>query len=160
MAFNVAKHPKELVYFSWVRGHGSYQPFLDKYMYAANLYLPVAKGCDTTGTQKAIDELGFEKMGLTIDPISFGGQKDAMLNTLSLDITGHNMTFPAIKGLIDQLSIYSRETDSKIAQDVVMTLAQVAYLSRFVREGYTTPAKGTGPNYRNRNQRSTKDRRR
>ena len=160
MVIDVSKNPKRLVFFSWVRGHGSYQPFLDRYEYASKKYYPVAKGCDTTGTQKMIDELAFERMGLTIDPISFSNMKDGMLNTLSLDITGHNISYPNIPGLVNQLSIYTREGDKidGIAQDLVMTLAQCAYLARLIRpDDHKGNKRKAAPAHRDRKQRAMSD---
>jgi len=156
MVFDVNKSPKKMVAFWWGSAHGSYHPFLEKYQYLCQKYYPVARGVDTTGTQKAIDELGFEELGIEIDPISFGNLKDAMLNALSLDITGHNIEYPQIHGIINQLSLYRKEIDKKLDQDIVMTMAQVSHLSRFVREGYRTPARGTVPAPRNRAARTTK----
>jgi hypothetical protein len=143
MVCDVSSKPKRIVAFWWGNAHGSYQPFLDKYSYFMGKYMPVLKGVDTTGTQTAIDELGFEKMGLAIDPISFSHLKDAMLNALSLDITGHAIQYPPIQGIINQLSVYRKELDKKLDQDIVMTMAQISHLSRFVDEGYRGQAGGT-----------------
>jgi hypothetical protein len=142
MVYDLSVHPKKMVAFWWGSAKGSYRPFLEKYQYFCQKYFPVARGVDTTSTQKAIDELGFEEMGINIDPISFQNLKDAMLNALSLDITGHNICYPPIHGLINQLAIYRKEDDKKLDQDLVMTMAQISHLSRFVREGYKTPAGG------------------
>jgi hypothetical protein len=97
-------------------------------------------------------------MGLSIDPISFNNLKDSMLNALSLDITGHNISYPAIHGIINQLSLYRKEDDKKLDQDIVMTMAQISHLSRFVKEGFRDQARGTIPARRNhyaRTRRST-----
>jgi hypothetical protein len=158
MVFDVNKSPKKLAAFWWGAAHGDYHPFLDKYDYFTKKYFPVAKGVDTTGPQAAIDQLGFEQMGLSIDPISFNNLKDSMLNALSLDITGHNISYPAIHGIINQLSLYRKEDDKKLDQDIVMTMAQISHLSRFVKEGFRDQARGTIPARRNhyaRTRRST-----
>ena len=102
------------------------------------IYRPVLKGMDTTGPQKAIDELAFENMGLSIDGINFQRDKDAMLNSLSMDVTNHNIKWPVIKGLIKQTSSYSKELELKKGdQDIVMMLAQGSFLARFVSEPET-----------------------
>ena len=87
-----------MVYFDWVSGKGSYNPFLYSYKKAMEMYRPVLKGMDTTGPQKAIDELAFENMGLSIDGINFARDKDAMLNSLSMDVVNHAIKWPVIKG--------------------------------------------------------------
>ena len=136
--FDVTSRPIELVYFHWTEGKGSYNPFLNSYKMAMEMYRPVLKGMDTTGPQKAIDELAFENMGLSIDGINFQRDKDAMLNSLSMDVTNHNIKWPVIKGLIKQASSYSKELELKKGdQDIVMMLAQGSFLARFVSDPET-----------------------
>jgi hypothetical protein len=132
-AFDVSVRPYQMVYFHWVNGMGSYNPFLSSYKYAMEKYRPVFKGMDTTGTQKAIDELAFENMGLSIDGINFARDKSAMLNSLSMDVTNQNIKWPVIKGLLRQMSGYSAEVETKkLPQDIVMTIAQAAFLARYI----------------------------
>ena len=153
---NIAKSPMELVYFSWVPGYGSYRPFLTEYGNIMGKYAPVGKGVDTTGPQKAIDELGFTDMDLIIDPLNFNGLKSAMLNALSMDITGHNYKWPMIQGLQKQLNAYSDEMDRKGgAQDIVMTLAMLSHLSRMFKGVQKGEGGSTGANYINRKHRTT-----
>ena len=97
-------------------------------------YNPVFRGIDATGTQMAIDELAFENAGIELNRINFGRDKNAMLNSLALAITNHDVRMPLIKGNNAQLSQYSRELDDKIPQDIVMTQAQCAYLARYAPE--------------------------
>jgi len=129
MVADVTQKPYTVVYFDWISGKGSYSPFLQSYKYCLEKYNPVLKGMDTTGTQKAIDELAFENVGISIDGINFQSNKDAMLNSLSMAITNHDFRIPMIKGLIRQLKGYQRD-DDKIPQDIVMTMCQLAYLAR------------------------------
>lgn len=131
MCFDITNRPMRLVYFDWVQGHGSYNPFLQSFKYCMAKYGPVYSGMDTTGTQKAIDELAFANYGITIDGINFNRDKEGMLNSLSLAITSHQFKWPVIKGLNRQLSSYTRDSDKDIPQDIVMTLAQVSYLARY-----------------------------
>ena len=121
---------KKLVYFHWVSGRGSYNPFLASYRYVIDKYNPVLKGLDATGPQKALDELAFQNNGIEVDGLNFGRDKTAMLNALSLDITRHRIKFPPIKGLIRQLSNYKLEDDKRLAQDIVMTICQVSFLAQ------------------------------
>lgn len=152
MVMDITQKPYKLVYFHWIEGKGSYTPFLQSFKYAISKYMPVLRGIDVTGTQKAIDELAFENMGITVDGISFNRDKEAMLNSLSLMITDHLVEMPVIKGLQRQLSSYTREMDNKIPQDIVMTMAELAFLARYVPE--TTPnegrVQGTRNNYMSR----------
>jgi hypothetical protein len=132
MCARVDTRPAKIVYFDWVFGQGSYNPFLASYKYSMEKYRPALKGMDTTGTQKAIDELAFENMGLQIDGLSFSTNKDAMLNSLIDAVANHDLKWPVIRGLLRQMSSYSRENDKKLVQDIVMTLAEIAYLMRFI----------------------------
>ncbi len=147
LVFDIAQTPGKLAYFHWIDGRGSYSPFLSSYKYAIEKYRPVLKGLDTTGTQKAIDELAFENVGISVDGINFARDKDALLNSLSLAVTSHSLRWPVIKGLVRQMSSYSRENDKKLAQDTVMALAIIAFLERQVPGGRAgeTPAQN---NYR------------
>jgi hypothetical protein len=144
---DVSKKPYEIVYFHWVSGRGSYAPFLGSFKYAMTLYAPVSKGIDVTGPQKALDELGFENFGLVLDSLSFGGLKDTLLNSLLMAITNQAIRMPRILGMLNQLNNYRREDDKPTAhveQDIVMTLAMVAYLARFVNQPVHNSNK---PNY-------------
>jgi hypothetical protein len=149
IAADVSKKPARVVYFDWVDGRGSYNPFLSSYKYAMQKYAPVMKGMDTTGTQKAIDELAFENMGLEIDGINFARDKEAMLNSLSLMLTNHEIAWPVIKGLTRQMGSYNRENEKKLPQDIVMTLCQIAYLSRFVMDSEQPPEETKEPTFYN-----------
>lgn len=130
---DVTEKPYKLVYFDWVSGKGSYNPFLRSYKHAIDKYDPILKGIDATGTQKGIDELAFENVGIKTDRINFTTDKSATLNSLIADITNHNWSFPPIKGLTRQLSSYTYEMDKKgEPQDIVMTMAELSYLVRFL----------------------------
>ena len=144
--FDVTTRPYELVYFHWTDGKGSYNPFLYSYKAAMEMYRPVLKGMDTTGPQKAIDELAFENMGLSIDGINFAKDKDAMLNSLSMDVVNHAVKWPVIKGLTRQMSEYSKDLELKKGdQDIVMMLAQGAYQARFINDPETIEAQEQSP---------------
>ena len=155
MVIDVTVKPHTVVYFHWVPGRGSYHPFMESYKYALGKYLPVAKGMDTTGPQKALDELGFQDFDLVIDAMNFGALKEAMLNSLLIDVTSHNLRWPRIQGLLTQMSTYKRGEDKNIPQDIVMTLAMLSWLSRSVNDGYRGDAETPHANYHNRKQRSS-----
>jgi hypothetical protein len=83
-----------------------------------------------------------------------------MLNELSNDITNHYWRMPPIKGVIAQLGTYNWETDKKVPQDTVMTLAELSYLARFIPVDAVKSASQAKNNYRDRKQRTTVRRRR
>jgi len=133
---DIEKKPSPVVYFDWVAGNGSYLPFLDSYRYALQKYRPAIKLLDTTGPQKMLQEIAFEQHGIDTDKMNFSQDKDGALNSLSLAVTNHDILWPPIKGLLRQMSTYTRENDRKAGfpQDITMALAMVAFGMRFAPE--------------------------
>jgi hypothetical protein len=163
MVIRVDRKPWRVVYFDWVYGRGSYNPFLSSFKYAMEKYAPVYKGIDTTGPQKALDELAFENEGIVVDGINFASDKQALLNALSIAVTNHWFEWPIIKGLLFQMRHYRREDDTKAAkqpQDIVMTLGIAAFLARYMPEEIARAAKSRRHGGRpGRKHRSTRTRR-
>jgi len=153
MVFDTTQRPYELVYFNWVSGQGSYMPFLNAYKYALEKYHPRLRGLDATGPQRALDELAFARKGIETSRINFNRDKDGMLNALSLLLTNLDLRMPFIKGIHSQLQRYVRD-DKGIPNDIVMTLAMIAYLLRFTEEGSRSFVGSGRQLYRPRNQRS------
>lgn len=131
-ALDVTLKPNRLVYFHWVAGHGSYNPFMQAYRYGLEKYHPIVKAIDSTGTQKGIRELGFENYGIETDGINFATEKSPAINSLSLALTGQTLQFPRLKGLDSQLSNYTLENDKKtdFPKDLTMLMAMLAYAAR------------------------------
>lgn len=132
VVFRTDVKPYELVYFDWVFGRGSFNPFLASFKYALDLYKPVLRGIDATGPQKALEELAFENMGIAVSGLNFSRDKEGMINALSILLTNHSIRFPSIKGLNHQLRHYQRTDDKKLDQDIVMTMAEAAFLIRWL----------------------------
>jgi hypothetical protein len=160
MVADVTSKPYELTYFDWVSGNGSYNPFLASYKKANDKYNPVLRGIDATGTQRGLDELAFENHGIPTDKLNFSTDKAAMLNELSNDITNHFWRMPPIKGMISQLGTYNWETDKKVPQDTVMTMAELSYLARFIPAEPVKSGAVAKNNFNNRKARTTTRRRR
>jgi len=165
IVIRVDRKPWDVVYFDWVYGRGAYNPFLTSFKYAIDKYAPVYKGIDTTGTQKAIDELAFENEGIIVDGINFASDKQALINALSIAVSNHWFKWPLIKGLQFQMHHYRREMDTKNnkqPQDIVMTLGIAAYLARYMPGEITAAAKnrrhGGRPSRRTRSRRARRHR--
>lgn len=144
MVARVDRKPWDIVYFDWVFGRGSYMPFLNSFKYAIDKYQPVIKGMDATSTQKAINELAFEQVGIYVEGLNFSRDKQGMLNALSICVTNHDFRWPLIKGLLFQMRHYRREMDkssSRQPQDIVMTLAELAFLCRWLPSELTKATK-------------------
>lgn len=124
---------KKLVYLYWGSGKGSFNPFLKAYRYAIHKYTPILRGIDASGTQKYVDEIAFENAGIDTDKLNFATDKNGMLNNLSMDVSNHLWKWPPILGLTKQMTTYSLEMDKDIPQDIVMTLAEISYLSRMLQ---------------------------
>jgi hypothetical protein len=158
--FATHRRPYDLVYFDWVFGKGAYRPFLQSYKYAIQKYHPILKGIDSTGTQKAIQELAFEDYGIEVEGINFQRDKDGMLNSLSVAVTDHWFRWPIIKGF-RQMRQYRRIDDKRLAQDIVMALAGCAFLCRYLPEEiHQATQSARKANHPNRNRRSNVPRRR
>ena len=149
--------PNQLVYFDWVFGRGDYKPFLSSYKYAINKYHPHFKALDTTATQKGIQQLAFDDMGISTHGVNFSRDKEPALNALSLMLSNHEITWPSVTGLVKQMSNYTRESDKKIPQDIVMTLAMLAFATRFVPQ--EDKSQGTSSKYANKRNRRARRRR-
>lgn len=150
----------DMVAFHWVSGMGSYNPFLQSYKRHLNKYDCVLKGIDITGTQKAIGELAFENHGIETNGLNFSSDKNAMLNALSLDLSNHRWTFPPIGGLLRQCKQYTRADDKRMAQDIVMTMAMISHLARYIPRKRQRENQTKKNNYRDRNKRTETRRRR
>jgi hypothetical protein len=131
MVWDVTSKPYTLAYFKWVSGNGSYQPWLSDFKYALGKYRPLFKGIDATGTQKAIDELVFEREGIPMDSVNFAHDKMAMLNALKMLLQNYELRFPVIRGMHNQLVSY-RLPDEDIPQDIVSCMMVFAALERFL----------------------------
>ena len=118
------------------------------------------KGVDTTGPQKAIGELAFENHGIEVVGLNFSSEKQGMLNSLSLDLSNHRWSYPPIAGLLHQVKNYTRVEDRKTAQDIVMAMAMVSYLGRYVPRKQKKTLKIKKNNYRSRKARTNIARRR
>jgi hypothetical protein len=83
-----------------------------------------------------------------------------MLNSLISAVTNHDLRYPPIKGLQRQMASYNRENDKKIPQDIVMMLAELAFLARHAPEESQGNTSGHTPPPRNLRRRTDRWRRR
>lgn len=130
MVWDVTERPYELVCFYWVFGNGSYKPFFNRYEWALDYYQPLFAVFDSTGTQRAMDELYFEDRNRIVEGLNLQSEKSAMLNAAKILMQRGDLRFPYIQGLRLQLLNYKQEEDKKIAQDLVVTLAMAAWKMR------------------------------
>lgn len=136
MVFDWTRLPMEMVYFDWVAGGGSYEPFFGSLNRAYQMYRPDFAVVDNTGPQMAMDELIMRHEGMYVMGIdSSGGKKVAMLNNLLVMLQRRLFLAPLISGLRVQLLSYQQD-DRKLAQDLVMTLTYAAWRMRFMNQRY------------------------
>ena|GEM_PF-1147752 len=132
MSWDVTAEPAELVYLDWVYGNGSIGPWMTSFKYGLEKY-PGHSGFDTTGTQKYMDELVFEREGIIVEPLNFRRDKFGFLNALRMVLELRGMSFPFIRGMKSQARKYDLP-DDKIAQDLVACLMMSAWMIRPLRQ--------------------------
>lgn len=136
LVFDVSGFPEEpaaLVYFKWIYGNGSYDPFKIAYKYVWDTYRPVDALVDSTGTQKLWDEQIFLNMGIWATGMDFSGQKAGMLIAAIQMVQRQLFRWPFIQGLRTQLVRYNLSDDTpskKIPQDIVVVILMVAWYLR------------------------------
>lgn len=109
--------------FKWVYGNGSYMPFLATFEEMINQYRPVAAAFDSTGTQKAMDELAMSQIGggLIVEGMNLAGQKLAFHNAIKMMMHRGLVKYPFIRGMRTQMAHY-KFPDTKLSQDIVSAL--------------------------------------
>jgi hypothetical protein len=80
---------------------------------------------DSTGTQKAFDELAFTLANLLVEGMNVQGEKLLMLNHTKMLMGRIMMKFPRLQGITHQLTHY-KLPDTKIRQDIVSTIMMTA----------------------------------
>jgi len=120
----------ELVYFDWVDGRGSYEPFKASYKYAWDKYHPVTALVDSSGQQSLWNEQILFNMNIWAEGMNFSGQKAAMLVSLQQILQRRKIKYPYIQGLRSQLVKYDINNDKKLDQDIVATLMMLSFYLR------------------------------
>jgi hypothetical protein len=127
---NFPDGPAEMVYFDWIFGRGSYEPFKVSYKHAWDKYRPERAFVDSTGAQALWDEEILLSMGIWAEGMSFATLKNAYLTALVQMVQRQKITFPYIQGIRSQLVKYDIANDLKLAQDIVATLMMLAFALR------------------------------
>lgn len=129
MVFDVTMFPKEparLVYFHWVHGNGTINPFLADYFAAYNEYQPQFCMFDATSTQKYIDETVFQGYNMPVEGFDFSGmKKNGAIGALKFLMSRALIKFPYISAIRNQLTGYVLP-DTNLAQDLVSTMCMAA----------------------------------
>jgi len=135
------KNPARLVFFKWVFGNGSYDPFKVAYKYAWDVFRPVEAVIDNTGTQKLWDEQILLDMGIWATGLDFSGQKKGMLVAAIQQVQRGLYRWPFIQGLRSQLVSYDIALDTatgKLSQDIVSVILMTSWhLRGYLWEDYT-----------------------
>lgn len=139
-----------IVGFWWGNGGNSISPFLQKLLEWIDFYKPMFAGVDNTGPQKSTAELinleyitGQNKSIDGITGLDFSGVKRySYLTALRLTLTAAALKWPTfLSGVSTQLRIYDpiidRNPNSKLAQDIVATLAMVSFAIRAFYGSFT-----------------------
>lgn len=117
--------------FWWGFARGSYQPFVDTFYRYVKTYGSIDAAFDSTGTQKMMNELVFERDSIIVQGLNMTGYKHVYNTELKLLMDKQLMKFPGIPAIRSQLGNY-KIPDTKLAQDVVATMQMSAgYLRKF-----------------------------
>jgi hypothetical protein len=125
--------PATLVYFKWIYGNGSYDPFKLAYKYAWETYRPIDSLIDSTGTQKLWDEQILLNMGIWATGMDFSGQKKGMLVAAVQQVQRRQFKWPYILGIRSQLIRYNLAEDTpqgKLPQDIVAVIMMSSWYLR------------------------------
>lgn len=125
--------PAVLVYFDWVFGNMSYDPWKISYKYAYDTYRPTRAIVDDTGTQKLWTEQVLFDMGMWVEGSDFSGQKKGMLVAAVRQAQRGLFRFPYIQGIRSQLINYdiTKDTESnKLPQDITATFMMSSWAHR------------------------------
>ncbi len=137
-AWDITGFPKEaatLRAFHWIHGKGEYWPFISEFERMVQVYHAQGRcAFDSTGMQKAFNELVFEQLNLMAEPMDMTGPsgKYPSLNAAKVLMGRALIRFPYIPGINLQLSHYVLP-DNKIPQDIVMMIAMAA---QYIRQYY------------------------
>jgi len=125
------KGPAVMRAFWWGFGRGSYQPFVSQMWQYAATYKSTDLAFDSTGTQKMMDELVFERDGLPVVGMNLAGMKMAFNTALKLFMDKELIKLPDLSGIRAQLGNY-KLPDTGIPQDIVSMLQMASgYLRKF-----------------------------
>lgn len=122
------KIPATLAAFSWIYANGSYWPFLNQFEEWFKSYHPIYSAFDSTGSQKAFNELAFSQAGVLAEGLNVQGQKMEMVVALKLLMGKGKILMPKkIQGIWMQLAGW-HHPDTKLRQDIASTLFMGAYI--------------------------------
>jgi len=120
--------PAELAAFSWTFGNGSYWPFINQFKEWFKMYRPIHASYDSTGTQKAFDELAFTQAGVLAEGLNMQTQKMQMVMALKLIMGKGMLLMPSrVQGIWMQLAGW-QHPDKKLRQDIASTLFMAGHV--------------------------------
>lgn len=130
MVFNVTNFPQQpatLAAFEWVYGYGSYWPFINTMERLHYTYNPYYAAFDSTGTQKAFDDLAILSQDKAWVPISNVGLKMHMVLCLKVLMGRGFIQIPkGIYSVWNQLLMWHMP-DKQLRQDIASALFMVGY---------------------------------
>lgn len=131
MIFDVTEFPSEpakLALFHWVYGRGSYWPFINAMNHYYELYNPVEAGFDSTGTQKAFNDLGILDDDKMWTPLNMQGKKMHMVLCLKVLMGNGMIKMPkSLYSIWNQLLMWHMP-DKSLRQDIASTLFMMGYM--------------------------------
>jgi len=130
MVFDVTDFPKKpatLAAFHWIYGYGSYWPFINAMEMLHNEYHPYYAAFDSTGTQKAFDDLAILSQDKAWVPLNNSGLKMHMVLCLKVLMGRGFIQIPkSLYSVWNQLLMWHMP-DKQLRQDIASTMFMVGY---------------------------------
>jgi hypothetical protein len=131
MVFDVTDFPTKpasLAAFDWIYGFGSYHPFISSLEYHYSLYHPYIGAFDSTGIQKAFDDLGILDQEKLWMPLNMTGNKMHYVLCLKVLMDRSLIKMPnSIYSIWNQLLMWCMP-DKNLDQDIASTLFMIGYI--------------------------------
>jgi hypothetical protein len=130
MVFDVTEFPNKpatLAAFEWIYGYGSYWPFIRTMERLHYDYHPYYAAFDSTGTQKAFDDLALLSQDMAWVPLNNSGLKMHMVLCLKVLMGRGFVQIPrSIYSIWNQLLMWHMP-DKKLRQDIASCMFMVGY---------------------------------
>jgi hypothetical protein len=130
MVFDVTDFPRQpatLAAFYWIYGYGSYWPFINTMTALHYAYNPYYAAFDSTGTQKAFDDLSLLDQDRAWVPINNSGMKMHMVLCLKVLMGRGFVQIPkSLYSVWNQLLMWHMP-DKQLRQDIASTMFMIGY---------------------------------
>jgi hypothetical protein len=125
---DLPKKPANLVVMDWIYGHGSYWPFINRMLELYEQYNPYIAAFDSTGSQKAFDDLGVLDNTKNWMPVNLGGLKMHMVLCAKVLLARGLIQMPKSAYSIWNQLLMWQMPDTGLQQDIASAVFMAAYV--------------------------------